>query len=126
MTPGRSGGPVAASEPSPLDGPQAHDQRNQGSAEGVDPATNRDVGVPPVLTPTHAFPAKKQDGRFKKYQATTGLDIGWEVDGLPPRVLRALVRDGVDDLFDREIDLEVRAEAQAARDRLRAALGGAA
>lgn len=49
------------------------------------------------------FPAKPSSTRFAKYQAEHGTTDAWELDALEPRVLRTLITENVEAMFDEQI-----------------------
>jgi len=49
------------------------------------------------------FPAKQASSRFDRYVADTGLTDAWELDALTPTVLRDLIQDEVEELFDADV-----------------------
>jgi len=46
--------------------------------------------------------AKEHDARYGWYVETTGLDVGWELDALEPKVIDELVRSHVEGILDRQ------------------------
>jgi hypothetical protein len=56
-------------------------------------------------------PAKKTDSRFAKFQEEHG-DESWEVDALPPSVLRDIIENELDELIDQEKVDEIKAQEE--------------
>lgn len=56
-------------------------------------------------------PAKTTDSRFEKFQQKHG-DESWEVDALPPAVLRDIIETELDELIDEEKVAEIRDQEQ--------------
>ncbi len=66
-------------------------------------------------------PAKVTDSRAAKYIEEHG-DSSWEVDALPPSVLRDIIEENLDELVDQEKVEEVKAREDSEKQRLRRAL----
>lgn len=63
-------------------------------------------------------PAKISDSRAKEFIRKHGRQ-SWEVDALPPRVLRQLIRDTFDDVLDLDAIAQIRAREETEKERLR-------
>jgi len=62
-------------------------------------------------------PAKETDSRYKAYADEFG-ESSWELDAVEPRTLANLVRDGIEDLIDRDKWREIMQEEERMRDEL--------
>ena len=60
---------------------------------GITPEQVQTMNLPP-------FPAKKKDKNYDWYVKTTGLTEAWEVDALPPEVLKKLYTDAISEYTD--------------------------
>lgn len=65
------------------------------------------------------FPAKETSARYNGYVKEHGTDDAWELDALEPVVLRKLIEDNVNTLFDRSIYDENQREVRETRRDLR-------
>lgn len=66
-------------------------------------------------------PAKMTDSRAEEYVKKHGMS-SWEVDALPPRVLRQIIEDELDEIIDQDLVNEIKAKEEADKNRLREAL----
>lgn len=66
-------------------------------------------------------PAKMTDSRAAKFVEEHG-ESSWEVDALPPRVLRSIITARLDELIDDDLVQEIKAQEASDKERLRQAL----
>lgn len=65
------------------------------------------------------FPAKMTSSRYEGYVDEHGTDSAWELDALEPSVLRQLIREEVEALFDPDIHAELVGDVAARRQQVR-------